>query len=68
MSKDEEMLAACVKLRDVLDVDRNPGMIGSPIEVVLQAESDIRELRAENDQLRDDLREANRMLDKYHSV
>ena len=45
---ESDHLDACVKLRDALGDNPNPGLIGSPTEVVLEAVAEIARLKAEN--------------------
>ena len=45
VGESEELWNACAKLRDRLDIDENPGMMGSATEVVLVAIDEIELLR-----------------------
>jgi uncharacterized small protein (DUF1192 family) len=58
-----QLTNACLKLRGELDVDKNPGMIGSPVEVVLQAAADIAQLKDEIAKLNNKLPCGHRLVD-----
>ena len=66
IGESEELWNACAKLRDRLDIDKNPAMMGSAIETVLVAIDEIDHLKAELQAKAGRVKLLAEMLDRHH--